>query len=74
MALTLAMWTIYKHPSDYPGKYVARRFDVSAGGVVGTDNLFVEKDYNKLLGMLPLGLHCLPRDENDDPNIVETWL
>jgi hypothetical protein len=25
----LVMWTVYKHPKDYPGEYVARKFVIT---------------------------------------------
>jgi hypothetical protein len=73
---TLAMWTVYKHPSDYPDKYVARRFDVDADGAKPSASVIITPDLAQLRHILrfELGLTCLSRNEGDEPQIVETWL
>jgi hypothetical protein len=73
-----SVWTVFNNETtDFPGVYVCRRFEsygkpqphVIAREVVATGQT-VEEVRNKL----PEGLHCLPRSENDDPNIIETWI
>jgi hypothetical protein len=73
---TLAMWTVYKHPSDYPDKFVARRFDVDADGPKPSASIIIMDDLEVLRDVLAFQLHlvCLARNEEDDPVIVETWL
>lgn len=72
----LAMWTVYDSPTDYPGKVVARRFDVDASGPKPSASIIIMDDLDKLREMLAfeLNLTCLTRNEGDDPKIVETWL
>jgi hypothetical protein len=72
----LAMWTVYDNPSDYPGKFVARRFDVDARGPKPSTSIIIMDDLDKLRDMLAFDLHltCLMRSPEDDPKIVETWL
>lgn len=72
----LAMWTVYDHPTDYPEKYVARRFEVDRSGPKPTDSIIIAPDLDSLRAILALDLHlvCLARSEEDDPKIVETWL
>lgn len=77
MTSTLAMWTVYKHPSDYPDKYVARQFVVSGGeGPTATHSIVIMDDLEALRDFLRSDLHLtrLMRNEEDDPVIVETWL
>ena len=67
----LRIWTIYKNPSDYPDKWVARLFenDQPTETVIAIDN------YDDLaLQMMTQQLHRMPRSENDEPQIVEMWL
>jgi len=70
----LAMWTVYDHPIDYPDKFVARRFDVDAGGP--SASVIVMDDLDDLRDILAydMQLTCLARSPEDEPQIVETWL
>jgi len=63
-------YTIYKHPRDYPDKYVARAFHVDQPlGIMGIgDSLEAVRD------MLPPGLTLIGRRPEDEPQIVETWV
>lgn len=75
MSEQLEMWTVYKHPKDHPDKYVARKFVIEPLQVIATNDMFVADSLEEIRLLLPdQGLHCLPRYENDDPNIVEVWL
>lgn len=70
----MSIWTIYERPHDYPDQCVARRCEVSAGGVRMTNDMFVADTVDELRMLLPPGLFCLSRDPKDDPVIVEVWL
>ena len=71
-----AMWVVYDHPTDYPDKFVARRFDVDRDEPKPSASIIITDDLDKLRDMLQLelGLVKLMRSERDDPKIVETWL
>jgi hypothetical protein len=73
---TLAMWTVYDNPKDYPGKFVARRFDVDASGPKPSASIIVAEDLETLQDILQfeMGLVKLMRSPEDEPQIVETWL
>lgn len=71
----LAMWTVYKRPTDYRCGFVARMFEVGGHGPKPTDLTL------KCLELEPIreklakaGLVRLDRDQDDEPQIVETWL
>lgn len=72
---SLFTYTIYK-PHDRFKTYTVCRFRVTAGvvtkdGLVGLcPNLEDLRDYLQN----HMGLTVLPREEQDDPLIVETWL
>lgn len=71
----LNIWTIYHNPSDYPGKYVARRFVViGPTGPFATDDVHVADSLAEIWGMIPLGLFRMEPWQGDDPCIVETWI
>jgi hypothetical protein len=71
----LALWTIYDHPTDFPNHYIARLFHVDKQGSRATATVVAADSLEALREPLRnIGLTRLPRDPNDDPVIVETWL
>jgi hypothetical protein len=71
----LESWTVYRHPSDYPDKFVARKWLVTTTPEpIATNDMFVADSLDEVRKLLPPGLHCLPRIEHDHPAIVEVWL
>jgi len=70
----LAIWTIYKSPTDFPGKFVARKHVVGAGSSRATDDHYVADSLADARGMIPPFLHNLGRQPGDDPVIVESWI
>lgn len=73
MMRVLEMWVISERPSDFPTKFVARKFEVT-NVPKPTDETKVADTLEEVRGMLPPGLFCLARDPADEPQIVETWL
>jgi hypothetical protein len=71
------MWTVYKHPKDYPDEYVARKFVITEDSY-GPSNDSISssslRDVRNLLRKLYGGLIQLKRPSDDEPNIVEVWL
>jgi hypothetical protein len=71
----LRMWTVYRHPRDYPDKYVARLFEIDADGPRVTGSIVIADGLERLQDeMMQMGLVKLMRNAEDDPVIVETWL
>jgi len=70
----LEMWTIYDHPDDMPDCFVARKFRVLPTGPEPTRELRAAGSLEEVRSMLPLGLVNLGRYEDDEPQIVETWI
>jgi hypothetical protein len=68
------MWTIYDHPKDFPELFVVRPFIIDGGNVrpmtlcITGETLEEVRRY-----LIPYQLTCIPRQEGDDPCIVETW-
>lgn len=70
----LSMWVVYDHPRDMPEQVVARRHEVR-GPLSGPTSDYVTGDtVEAVRGLLPPGLHCMPRTPWDEPQIVEVWL
>ena len=71
----MVMWTVYENPSDYPGKFVARKFVIGRGTFEPSLNdVHVADTLEAVRGMIPVGLVCTRRQPDDDPCIVEVWL
>lgn len=70
----LSIWTVYDKPADFPTMYVARRWEVVGPVLVATNEALFAYELERLRDQLPPGLIRLPRNPNDDPVIVETWL
>jgi len=72
----LVIWKVYKHPEDYPGEYVARKFVITEDfyGPNGSISSRSLRDVRNVLRSLYRGLTQLKRPPNDEPHIVEVWL
>jgi hypothetical protein len=73
----LVMWTVDKHPKDYPGEYVARKVVITED-FYGLSNESISsrslRDVRNVLRSLYPGLIQLKRAPDDEPHIVEVWL
>ncbi len=72
----LVIWTVYKHPRDYPDKFVARAHIVGRCKDQSgpTTAVVIADTLDAVRAQLPPGLIRMPRLRDDDPVIVETWL
>lgn len=70
----MPIWTIYRHPADYPQGYVARLFAITAGKSGPTGNAIYADTLDEVRRSLPPGLWRMRRMDGDQPQIVETWL
>lgn len=72
----LTLYVIYDHPLDYPEHFVLRAQHVFSGGkIVSAGLALLDCELEPLRELcLRNGLACLPRSEDDDPQIVESWI
>lgn len=72
---TLLMYVVTHNPSDFPDKFVVRKWRIHSGGCEPTAEY---ETFDKLdevrQKMREHGKSCLARHPMDDPVIVETWL
>ena len=74
-APTVSLWVIYENLGDYPGKWVVRRWNISAGQVLAEIvPVAVVSSYWAARQALPLGLVHIQRHPSDDPCLKEVWL
>jgi hypothetical protein len=66
----LDIWIIYESPSDYPGQFVARRFQMNEP----TADVLTAVTLDDVRALLPPGLVRLERTQHDQPHIVEVWV
>lgn len=67
------MWTVYRHPEDYPESYVARRSLAQGEKLTPASDLVVAPTLEAVRELIPRGLFCMPRFKGDNPQIVEVW-
>ena len=72
--VSIETYTVYKNPKDYPGKFVARKFLVTAKGATPTAEVMVEDSFEALRKRKPWDLITMGRIPGDDPCIVEVWI
>lgn len=66
----LPLICVYNNPSDYPGKYVARLWDVDKP----TNMVAIAESLEEIREAKPPEMMIMDRMPNDDPVIVETWI
>jgi len=66
----LPLICVYNSPSAYPGKYVARLWDVDKP----TNMVAVAESLEEIREAKPPEMMIMDRMPNDDPVIVETWI
>lgn len=62
--------TIYENPSDYPGQYVARVWDIDRP----TELVFAAPLLTTVLNAIPGDFVAIPREPEDDPVIVTNYV
>lgn len=71
----LPLFTICKHPSDFPQNYTVHARILRGDGVTllaAYCGLYDSLDEAR--ADIPPGLHCIPRLDDDETQIVEVWL
>lgn len=66
--------SVYLNPKDYPGKFVARLFDIQAGHVCITRYIMISDSLEDIRNEMPAGLYRLDRTQDDDLELLEVWV
>ena len=67
--------TIYNENTvDYKGKFVARLFDLKKSGLVVSNLIYLSTDLAELRNVIPHEMIFIPRTEDDDPNIIGSYI
>jgi hypothetical protein len=71
----VSIWTIHERPKDYPTGFVAKMFELSSAGPQPTRYAIRSEELEPIREKLSrAGLVCLPRDDGDEPQIIESWI
>jgi hypothetical protein len=78
MSQKLNTWTLYQNTKDFPGQFVARRFELDKP----TSDHFADSNvervrqwiYEEAVKSGQGEPYCLPRQSQDDPVVMETWI
>ncbi len=66
----LSLYVVYDHPSDFPHSFVVRRFEFDQP----KELLGVAPSLELARLLIPKGLVCLHRLDQDERQIAEVWL
>jgi hypothetical protein len=74
--VVLTIWTIYFNPKDFPGRWVTRNFLIVRGtpAPVAGNNIFLSDSLQAARSVIPDDMTCLGRQDEDEPQIVESWI
>ena len=74
--LQLTVWTIYRHPHDYPGRWVMRAHEVlpTVGITWPHDVCSVASSLDEIRAKVPPGTWRVGRAPGDHPVIHECWI
>ena len=71
----LTVWVIYDHPKDYPEYFLARKFVYINNGLKPTFDILKNVEIDNIRNSLrDKCFTLLPRHQDDDEKIVETWI
>jgi hypothetical protein len=72
----LVMYTVFDRPRDFPQCFVIRRFFITGAPEPEPDTIAyaVGPTLDCVRRQLPAGLYRIPRQPEDEPQIVETWI
>ena len=70
---TLTIFTIYEKPRDNPEGFVVRRWEVESG-MQKPCEAWRAQTLSEARLIVPRGMVRMPRDPQDDPAVVESWI
>jgi hypothetical protein len=72
----VTVWTVYRHPSDFPGRWVLRGHEIfpNAGTLRSHEACFVASTLEEIRAKIPAGTRRVDRAPEDNPVIYECWL
>jgi hypothetical protein len=73
--MPVTVWTIYREPDDYPGKWVLRGHEVFPGRSITAHTFcYVARTLDEARAKVPAGTRRFRRARGDHPVIHECWV
>ncbi|MGZ6144015.1 MAG: hypothetical protein ACXWLM_11805 [Myxococcales bacterium] len=70
----MELWTVYDRPKDHPRHCAVRKILVEEEGLQPDDWHLFTSVQEARSALARRGLICVPRAEQDEPALVETWV
>jgi hypothetical protein len=70
----VTIWTVYKHPDDYPDWWVLRGYDVIPGALQPHQVFFTAQTLEEIRRKVPPASLRIGRQAGDHPAIYECWV
>ena len=68
------IWSVYDRPTDHPDGCAVRKILVEADGLLPAEWQLFRNLHEARTALARRGLIRVPRAEEDDPGLLETWL
>ena len=70
----LDIYVVYEHPTDYPDKFVLRKWAITPNEIHPEKTVIVEDTLEALHKHVPHNMARIERNILDEPQIIEIWL
>ena len=70
----MELWTVYDRPADHPQHCAVRKVLVADDGLSPADTQLFQSVLEARAALARRGLIRVPRAQEDEPALVETWL
>ena len=70
----LTIWTVYEKPRDYPTGWIARMHEVGGAVVKPTGHVIKAVELEPIREKLARAGLSIPRQEDDEWEIIESWI
>lgn len=70
----MELWTVYDRPADHPRHCAVRKVLVEDDGLSPRDLQLFQSVQEARSALARRGLICVPRAQQDEPALLETWL
>ena len=70
----MELWAVYDHPPEHPRHCAVRKVLVEDDGLAAADTQLFQSVFEARSAMARRGLIRVPRGQEDEPALLETWL
>ena len=70
----MEIWSVYDHPADHPRHCTVRKVLIEDDGLSAEDVELFQSVHEARSALARRGLTRVPRAQQDEPALLETWL